>query len=71
MLTAEAFLSDVEAYLKQAGMSATAFGHAALKDPNFVHDLRQGRKPNLGIVERVYIFMNENGDAAQGAEDAA
>jgi hypothetical protein len=54
---AQDFLNEIEAFLKRTGMSATAFGRDALKDPNFVHDLRAGRMPNLGIVERVNDFI--------------
>lgn len=43
--------------MERQGLSATAFGRLALKDPNFVGDLRAGRKPNLGVVERVQNFM--------------
>lgn len=51
------FLNEIEAFLERQGLSATAFGRLALKDPNFVGDLRAGRKPNLGVVERVQNFM--------------
>jgi len=54
---AETFLSDIEAFLSETGMSASAFGWAALKDRNFVGDLRNGRMPNLGLVARVQDFM--------------
>jgi hypothetical protein len=51
------FLADVEAFLKASEMSDTAFGVEALKDPNFVTDLRKGRRPTLGVVDKVYDFM--------------
>jgi hypothetical protein len=38
-------------------MSATAFGIAVAKDPNFVHDLRAGRVPNLRMVDRVNQYI--------------
>ncbi len=63
---AERFLSEIDAFLIRRGMSPSAFGKAALNDPNFVADLRVGRKPNLGLVERVYTFIK-----AQEARDAA
>lgn len=62
---AESFLADIEAFLKRSGMSATAFGRDALRDPNFVHDVRAGRMPNLGVVGRVQDFIREQ-DAASG-----
>ena len=54
---AQDFLDEIEAFLKRTGMSATAFGRSALNDPNFVHDLRDGRMPNLGLVGRVHRFI--------------
>lgn len=59
MTTIRSFLSEIERFLAESGMSATAFGRAALKDPNFVFDLREGRIPNLAIVERVQTFMRD------------
>jgi len=64
---AQAFLEDIEAFLRRQGTSATAFGRTAVNDPNFVHDLRSGRMPNLGMVERVNRFMREN-DAEKAAQ---
>jgi hypothetical protein len=57
MTHAEAFLTEVEAFLARSGMSATAFGRTALNDPNFVGDLRSGRMPSLGLVDRVHDFI--------------
>lgn len=57
MLTAEQFLSEIDSFLKRTGMSATAFGKSAVNDPNFVHDLRGGRQPSLGLVGRVSNYM--------------
>ncbi len=47
----------VEAFLKRTGLSATAFGVAALKDPNFVTEMRNGRSARDKTVERVESFM--------------
>jgi hypothetical protein len=57
MTHAEQFLADVEAFLTRSGMKATAFGTAAVSDPSFVPDLRNGRKPNLGLVDKVHAFI--------------
>lgn len=57
MSMAEKFAADVEAFLAHTGMSATTFGKEALGDPVFVFDLRNGRRPGLGSVDRVYEFM--------------
>jgi hypothetical protein len=57
LTTAQKFVADVEAFLKASCMSATAFGIEALKDPSFVRDLRNGRKPGLDVVDRVHAFI--------------
>lgn len=57
MLTAKSFLAQIEAFLERTEMSATAFGVEAVRDPNFVADLRAGRMPSLRLVERVDEFM--------------
>jgi len=60
----ESFLAEIEAFLTKSGMSATAFGRAAVGDPNLVRDLRGGegrqqRMPSLRLVERVNKFISE------------
>jgi len=60
MTHAEQFLADIEAFLERTGTTASAFGKSAVNDPNFVGDLREGRKPNLGLVDRVHEFMNSH-----------
>jgi|APCry1669192522_1035417.scaffolds.fasta_scaffold00745_4 hypothetical protein len=58
----ESFLAEIESFLTRSGMSASAFGRAAVGDPNLVGDLRGGegkeqRMPSLRLVERVHKFM--------------
>ena len=36
-------LTKIDAFLARTGLSATAFGKAAVGDPNFVRELRGGR----------------------------
>ena len=67
MTQSEAFLADVEAFLERSGMKPTNFGKEAVKDPNFVWDLRSGRLPTLGVVDRVYAFMASHDATRQGA----
>ena len=62
---ADKFLSEIDAFLKRKEMSASAFGRAALNDPNFVMDVRAGRMPNLGLVKRVYDFIASQEEAAR------
>lgn len=61
-LLAQAFLVEIETFLVESGMSATAFGKSAVNDPNFVGDVRRGRMPNLGLVERVQKFIEARSD---------
>jgi hypothetical protein len=60
MTRSAVFLQQVEAFLERTGMSPTAFGKAACNDPNFVPDLRKGRKPNLDLVESIQKFMTQH-----------
>lgn len=48
----------IEEFLSSSGMSPTVFGRKALKDPNFVFDLRSGkRSPSLRTAEKIYAFI--------------
>jgi hypothetical protein len=38
-------------------MSASYFGKAAVGDPNFVGEVRRGRKPHLDLVDRVDCYI--------------
>ena len=66
MLTTEQFLQVIEDHIKGRGISAKAFGLDAMRDPNFVYDLRKGRSPSLYVVERVLerIEHTKDGEAA-------
>lgn len=61
----ENFLSEIDSFLKRKEMSASAFGKAALKDPSFVMDVRAGRMPNLGLVQRVMDFIASQEEPAE------
>lgn len=65
MMTANSFIETIERFLAASGMSASAFGRAALGDPNFVGDVRGGRSPNLRMVERVTVYIAQNSPPAQ------
>lgn len=54
-----ALIYRVDAFLARYKMNATAFGKSALGDPNFVFQLRQGRKVMPRTIERVDAFMDE------------
>ncbi len=66
MSAQQRFLAEVEEFLVQQKMLPAQFGIAALNDPSFVFDLREGRSPRLDTVEKVRDFMRAaaNGEAA-------
>jgi hypothetical protein len=57
MTSSQDFLSGIEAFLLESGMSASVFGKLALNDSAFVKGLRDGRQPTLGVVDRVHAFI--------------
>ena len=57
MTLLDSFMADIEAFRSEQSMEASLFGRRALKDPNFVFDLRKGRCPNLRTIQRVSAFM--------------
>lgn len=71
MLTQDAFVQSVEAYLQRTGMTATAFGIAAINDRTFVFELRRGRSPSLKVVERVLAFIERGQSEQAPAPEAA
>lgn len=51
-------LSEIEVFILERGTNATNFGRDALSDPNFVGDLRAGRRsPLMRTVSKVREFM--------------
>jgi hypothetical protein len=54
---ADAFRSEIEAFLTREGAAPSAFGRAAVGDPNFVRELRNGRTPGLRLVDRARAYM--------------
>jgi 2,4-dienoyl-CoA reductase-like NADH-dependent reductase (Old Yellow Enzyme family) len=50
-------LKRVERYLQRSGMTATRFGRDSIRDPSFVHQLRQGREPRRGTEERIDAYL--------------
>lgn len=56
----EQFRQQVEGYLEATGMDPTTFGVRALKDPNFVFQLRDGRSPRAPTLEKVSAFIKAN-----------
>lgn len=64
MLTAQAFQTEIENFLSRTGMAASAFGKAAVGDPSFVKEIREGRTPSLKTAERVIQFIHEQSASA-------
>ncbi len=52
-------VDEIDAFRSRSGMTASAFGRAALNDPNFVGDLHKGRLPSLVLIDRVRDFMRD------------
>lgn len=71
ILSAEQFRETVEAYLRETGTPATRFGIEAVRDPNFVPDLREGRVPGLRMAQRVLEYIDANRIARPDREAAA
>lgn len=46
------FLERIEFFLTQTGMSATTLGWQALKNPNFVFGLRNGRGCTVSSMKK-------------------
>jgi hypothetical protein len=57
MSQSKKFVEEVEAFLKESGMTATVFGKAAVNDPKFVFNIREGRQPSLRLVDRVNAYV--------------
>jgi 2,4-dienoyl-CoA reductase-like NADH-dependent reductase (Old Yellow Enzyme family) len=55
--SAAAFLSEIEAFLARERAAPSSFGRAAVGDPNFVRELREGRAPSLRLVDRARAYM--------------
>ena len=55
--SADAFLAEIEAFLTRERATPSGFGRAAVGDPNFVRDLRDGRAPSLRLVDRARAYM--------------
>ena len=65
MSQAQTFLTEIEAFLARTKMPPTSFGTQAVKDPNFVRDLRGGRSPSLETADRVRDFIrSQEADAS-------
>ena len=64
------FEQRIAEFLRRTRLSPSEFGERAIGDRKFCGDLRRGRSPTLGTVERVLAFM-ECYDRASIDEDQA
>ena len=58
------FLTEIEAFIRAHGLTATGFGKQCLNDQTFVFELRKpkdqgGRDPKADTVDRVRAWMRE------------
>lgn len=57
-------LSEIERFMADRGMTATAFGTSSVNDPRLVFDLREGRELRRSTRVRVETFMQGKVEAA-------
>lgn len=60
-------LSEIESYLANRGITATAFGSSAVNDPRLVFDLRDGRELRRTTRKKVEDFMRDETSGRAGA----
>lgn len=53
-------LVRIERHLRRRRMSSTRFGREAVRDPNLVSQLRDGRELRTATAQRVVDYLNEN-----------
>jgi len=61
---AQTLLAEIDQFLERTGTAPTAFGKAALSDPNFVWNLRAGREPRFSTAKRVMDFIESHREDA-------
>ena len=66
-----AFLAEIEAFLARERVAASTFGRAAIGDPSFVRELREGRAPSLRLVDRARAYMAARRRAASATSAPA
>lgn len=60
MKSMKALLAEIEAYLRETGMTATRFGVLADKDRHLVWRIRDGRPVTMAKAERVLLYIKRN-----------
>lgn len=57
MSTVTALLSEIDAFLRDAGVAETTFGRHAVNDGKFVGRLREGAGITVATVDRVRAYI--------------
>ena len=57
LMTDDALLEQIDAFLSATGMKPTRFGMEALGEGGLVKSLREGRSPSLKNAKRIVEFM--------------
>lgn len=71
MIGPDELLSLVERHLARSGETARKFGLRAVKDPNLVKDLRDGREPRRATVTRIVTALGESRQSPRADMTAA
>ena len=58
-MTPENLAQRVDAYLKDTGISRTAFGVRVANDPNLVFQLQRGRNVTLLMADKILTAIEE------------
>lgn len=58
-------LSRIQRYLRHTGISPSAFGREVVRDPRFVHDLRNGREPRIATERRIHAWLDAHEEIAR------
>jgi hypothetical protein len=56
----EEILGEVERFLSSQDLGPSTFGRAALGDPNFVRELREGRRIWPATADKVRTYMRDH-----------
>ena len=68
MVTPEQFRDRIEGFLSRSEITPTQFGIDAVRDPNFVRDIRNGRVPSLKTAAQVLDFIDTRSAPAPSSE---
>lgn len=57
MSTRTQIITEIEAFLKETGMTPTSFGQEATKDRALMITLRKGRDPKASTVDKIREYI--------------